>query len=129
MNSELTERGMLLFAEMEGPERAAAFREAMDSNNFGSGMINLAVDFIFGSLWTREGLDRKQRSLMTIGIMIGLRQPDEQKNHIRIGLVNGLSIKEIEEAIIHASAYAGFPAAWTARKMALEVIEEMNIKL
>ena len=108
--SDLTERGLELFSELRGAERAAEMRDAVSAGGFGSAMMALAVDFVFGSIWTRPGLDRKQRSLVTLGILIALRRTEEFKNHVQIGLRNGLTVGEIEEALIQATAYAGFPA-------------------
>jgi transcriptional regulator GlxA family with amidase domain len=82
---------------------------------------------------TRQGvlagleLDAKQRSLVTIGILIALRQTEELKNHIRIGLTNGLTIRQIEEATIQAVAYAGTPAAHTVGNAILEVLQEPSV--
>ena len=92
--SELTERGLELFSEMRGAERAAEMRDAISCGGFGSAMMALAVDFVFGSIWTRPGLDRKQRSLVTLGILIALRRTEEFKNHVQIGLGNGLTVGE-----------------------------------
>jgi 4-carboxymuconolactone decarboxylase len=85
------------------------------------------VDSVFASIWTREGLERKQRSLVTIGILIALRQTVELKNHIEVGIRNGLSVQEIEEAILQAAAYAGFPAAWSAHQAAAEVLNQLGL--
>jgi 4-carboxymuconolactone decarboxylase len=123
---ELTERGLELFSEIRGRERAADMRDAIANNGFGSAMATLAVDFVFGSVWTRPGLDRKQRSLVTLGILIALRQTEELKNHIQIGLTNGLTVGEIEEALIQAAAYAGFPAAHAASKAAAAVLHDLD---
>jgi 4-carboxymuconolactone decarboxylase len=87
-------------------------------------MMQLAVDFVFGSIWTRPGLDRKQRSLVTLGILIALRRTEELKNHVQIGLRNGLTAGE--EALIQATAYAGFPAAHAASNAAAEVLCDLE---
>lgn len=108
--SDLTERGLEVFSELRGAERAAEMRDAVSAGAFGSAMMALAVDFVFGSIWTRPGLDRKQRSLVTLGVLIALRRTEEFRNHVQIGLRNGLTVGEIEEALIQATAYAGFPA-------------------
>ncbi len=108
--SDLTERGLEVFSELRGAERAAEMRDAVSAGAFGSSMMALAVDFVFKSIWTRSGLDRKQRSLVTLGILIALRRTEEFRNHVQIGLRNGLTVGEIEEALIQATAYAGFPA-------------------
>jgi 4-carboxymuconolactone decarboxylase len=80
---DLTERGLELFSEMRGTERAAEMRDEINAGGFGSVMVALAVDFVFGSIWTRPGLDRKQRSLVTLGILIALRRTEEFKNQSR----------------------------------------------
>jgi len=51
-------------------------------------IASLAVDFVYGKVWSRDGLDRKQRSLVTIGVLIAIRQLSELENHMRIGLEN-----------------------------------------
>ena len=125
---ELTERGLELLSEIRGAERAAEMRDAIVGGTFGSAMMALAVDFVFGSVWTRPGLDRKQRSLVTLGILVALRQTAELKNHVRIGLRNGLTIGEIEEALIQAAVYAGFPAAHAASNAAAEVLRDVDLE-
>jgi 4-carboxymuconolactone decarboxylase len=125
---ELTERGLDFFSEIRGAERAADMREAIGKDAFGSAMLALAVGFSFGAVWTRPGLDRKQRSLVTLGILIGLRQTEEFKNHVRIGLTNGLTVSEIEEVLIQAAAYAGFPAAHVAGNAAAQVLRDLEPK-
>jgi 4-carboxymuconolactone decarboxylase len=81
-------------------------------------MMTSAVDFVFGGIWTGPGLDRKQRSLVTLGMLIERRRTEEFKNHVEIGLRNGLTAGEIEEALIQATAYAGFPEARAASNAA-----------
>ena len=125
--TELTERGLQLFSEIRNPERAATMRQTIEANTFGSALVHGAVDFVFASVWTREGLGRKERSLITIGILIALRQTAELKNHIEVGIRNGLTLSEIEEAILQAAAYAGFPAAWTAHQAAIEVLNHLGL--
>jgi 4-carboxymuconolactone decarboxylase len=123
---DLTERGLQLVSEMRGAERAAQMRDEINAGGFGSAMMALAVDFVFGSVWTRPGLDRKQRSLVTLGILIALHRTEEFKNHVRIGLQNGLTVGEIDEALIQATAYAGFPAAHAASNAAAEVLRDLE---
>jgi 4-carboxymuconolactone decarboxylase len=81
---------------------------------------DLSLDHVFGALWTRPGLDRRSRSLVTLGALIALRASDELKAHFQIALNNGLTLEEIEEVIYHMTGYAGYPAAVNARKVARE---------
>lgn len=90
---------------------------------FGDELIEIGVDNVFGRLWGREGLSRRDRSLVTLGILIALRATDELKFHVQIARTNGLTEDEIAEVIYHSSGYAGFPAANTACTVAREVFD------
>jgi len=120
MNSK-EEEVKALIADMLSPEIAAAMANG-ESREFGAYMGRLAFDNVFASLWTRPGLDRRSRSLVTLGILIALRAHEELHFHIPAALRNGLSQKEIEEVIYHASGYAGFPAAASARAVAAKIL-------
>jgi 4-carboxymuconolactone decarboxylase len=111
-----------LIADMLSPEVAEAMANADKSGEFGAHLGRLAFDSVFGQLWTRPGLDRRSRSLVTLGILIALRATEELNFHIPAALKNGLSKKELEEVIYHASGYAGFPAAATARAAAVKIL-------
>ena len=79
---------------------------------------------VWGSVWTRDGLSRRDRSLLNIGMLVALRATEELRGHVRGALENGLTRTEITEAIIHASGYCGAPAALSAMKVAQEVLED-----
>ena len=125
--TDITERGLQVFAEIMGQEGAKRMAEAMASDTFGAAIATLSTDFAFGSVWARDGLDRKQRSLVTIAILIALRQPAELRNHVRIGAANGLTVREFEETLIQAIPYVGFPAVATATTAVLETLREMGV--
>ena len=94
--------------------------------DFGGGfapeLMDIGIENIFGRLWTREGLSRRDRSLVTLGILIALRATDELKFHFQIARNNGLTDEELAEVVYHASGYAGFPAANTAKSVAIEAL-------
>ncbi|WP_018023973.1 carboxymuconolactone decarboxylase family protein [Corynebacterium ulceribovis] len=77
---------------------------------------------VWGSVWTRGGLSKRDRSLLNIGMLVALRATEELRGHVRGGIRNGLTREEISEAIIHASGYCGAPAALSAMKVAQEVL-------
>jgi 4-carboxymuconolactone decarboxylase len=85
-------------------------------------LLELGLDHVFGALWTRPGLDRRSRSLVTLGALIALRASEELKAHFTIALRNGLTIEEVEEVIYHMTGYAGYPAASSARNVARQVL-------
>jgi 4-carboxymuconolactone decarboxylase len=111
-----------LVADMLSPEIAEAMANAGKSSEFGAGLGKLAYDYVFGQLWSRPGLDRRSRSLVTLGILIALRATEELHFHIPAALNNGLTVKELEEVIYHASGYAGFPAAASARTLTARIL-------
>jgi 4-carboxymuconolactone decarboxylase len=87
---------------------------------FANELLEIGLDNVFGRLWGRDGLGRRDRSLVTLGILIALRATDELAIHFKIARTNGLTDDEIAEVIYHASGYAGFPAAATANRIAGE---------
>lgn len=127
MAENTTERGLKLFAEIMGEDRAKEMRAGLDSDHFGAPIGKLAVDYAFGDVWSREGLERKQRSLVVIGILIAQRQTAELKNHVRIALTNGLTVRELEEVVIQATPYVGFPAVASATTAVIEVLRESGL--
>jgi 4-carboxymuconolactone decarboxylase len=77
----------------------------------------------WGDVWAREGLDRRTRSVITLSVLIALRAEHEIGMHVKGALRNGLTPEEIRELIIHASVYAGVPAANSAMANAQHVID------
>jgi len=110
-----------------GDEIAGRLMDSAASGTFGSAVAGFAIDDAFGEIWTRPGLDRKARSLISMAVMIALRQPNEFAVHMNIALNNGLSLEEIEEALIQTLPYVGFPAVATALAAATKVIQERGI--
>ncbi|MBA3054549.1 MAG: carboxymuconolactone decarboxylase [Sphingomonadales bacterium] len=87
----------------------------------------IAFENIFARLWVRPGLDQRARSLLTLGILIGLRAEDELQIHMMVALANGVTMQELEEVVYHASGYAGFPAANVARRAAVAAFRKEGL--
>lgn len=115
--------------EMMGPDFTAAMRAAATSGGFGSVMARLSMEQAFGDIWMRDGLDRKTRSVVVIAVLIAQGQPSELKNHVRFGLNNGLTARELEELLLQAVPYVGWPAVATATSAVVEVLRERGIDL
>ena len=109
------QQGLALFRDIYGAEMADGLDTYMAGDAFGVECARWSTDFSFGQVWTREGLDRKLRSCVVLGMMIALRQSDEIAYHTRMGTANGLSRTEIEEVLYTAVPYCGFPASNVAR--------------
>ena len=119
--TDVREQGVQVFREML-PGVLPDGDVEIPEGSFGREMLPLAMDNVFGRLWTRDGLSRRDRSLVTLGILIALRASDELKIHIQIARNNGLTEDEIAEVVYHSSGYAGFPAANSAMRIAGEVL-------
>jgi 4-carboxymuconolactone decarboxylase len=127
VSSNRHEEGRRVIREMMGEETAAKLIDSAESRTFGSAISKYAIDEAFGEIWVRPGLDRKSRSLITMAVMVALRQPHEYAIHVNIGLNNGLTVNEIEEALIQTLPYVGYPAVSTALSAALDVIKERGL--
>nr|WP_313227405.1 4-carboxymuconolactone decarboxylase [Stenotrophomonas pavanii] len=78
----------------------------------------------WGTVWTREGLPRHTRSLLTIVMMVALGHDEEFKLHIRAARNNGVTPEQIKEALLQAAIYCGVPAANQAFALARPILEE-----
>ena len=119
--TDVREQGLQIFRELLSG--AVPDDVNLRDGKFGDELFEIGIDNVFGRLWGREGLGRRERSLVTLGILIALRAADELKFHVQIARNNGLTENEIAEVIYHASGYAGLPAANTACRIAREVLE------
>ncbi|NWK79742.1 carboxymuconolactone decarboxylase family protein [Aquitalea sp. LB_tupeE] len=84
----------------------------------------LVTEYCWGTVWAREGLPRKTRSLINLGMIAALNRPHELKLHVRGALNNGCSKEEVVEAILQIAIYCGVPAAVDAMRIAREVFAE-----
>jgi len=125
--NERFEKATALTDAMMGPDFTAAMRKAAESGAFAGDMARLSMEQAFGDVWMRDGLERRHRSIVVIAILIAQGQPAELKNHIRFGLNNGLSVREIEEILIQAQPYVGWPAVSSATSAAIEVLRERGL--
>ncbi|MET9214254.1 MULTISPECIES: carboxymuconolactone decarboxylase family protein [unclassified Nocardia] len=85
---------------------------------------HFVTEHVWGAIWNRPGLTRRDRSLLNIGILTALRAHEELIGHVRGALTNGLSREEIVEAIIHTSGYCGAPAALSAMRSVQQVFDQ-----
>jgi 4-carboxymuconolactone decarboxylase len=82
--------------------------------------------YAWGEIWTRPGLPRHTRSLLTIAMMVATNREEELKLHLRAASNNGVSRDEIKEVLMQAAIYCGVPAANSAFHMAQEVFKQMD---
>ena len=101
-------------------------RSLAKRNAFNEEFQTLITRYAWGEIWTREGLSRHTRSLLTIGLMVALNRSDEFRLHVRAAFNNGVTRDEIREVLLHCAIYAGVPAANSAFHMAEEVFAQME---
>jgi 4-carboxymuconolactone decarboxylase len=101
-------------------------RSLAKGNDFNGEFQALITRYAWGEIWTRPGLPRHTRSLLTIGLMVALNRSDEFKLHIRAAFNNGVTKDEIREVLLQCAIYAGVPAANSAFHQAEEVFAQME---
>jgi len=120
-------KGIELVREMLGPQFLAGLQAAAGSGAFAADCASIAIESAFGAVWSRPGLARRDRSLVTLGILIASGKTNELKNHVRAGLNNGLTALELQEVLIQAIPYAGFPAVAEAIEATVSVLRERGL--
>jgi 4-carboxymuconolactone decarboxylase len=83
--------------------------------------------YAWGDVWTRPGLDRRTRSIVTLTALTSLRAENEIAMHVRAAIANGLTPAEITEILLHTAVYAGLPAANAAFAIAQRTLAEMGV--
>ncbi|MGB8206830.1 MAG: 4-carboxymuconolactone decarboxylase [Mycobacterium sp.] len=86
----------------------------------------LVTEFAWGTIWTRPGLDRRSRSMITLTALIARGRDEELALHLRAALRNGLSRDEIKEVLLQTAVYCGVPDANAAFRIAQNVFEEVD---
>ncbi len=88
----------------------------------------LLTENAWGTIWTREGLDRKTRSLLNLAMLTALNRPNELKLHIKGALNNGVTQAEMAEVFLQAAVYCGAPAGLDSFKIAQQVFKDEAAK-
>ena len=108
------------------PGDAHVDRSVARRNEFNTEFQELITRYAWGEIWTRPGLSRHTRSLLTIGLMVALNRTDEFRLHVRAAFNNGVTREEIREVLLHCAIYAGVPAANSAFHIAEDVFAQMQ---
>ena len=101
-------------------------RAQQNINELNGEFQDLITRYAWGEIWTRPGLPRHTRSLMTICMMVALNREEELKLHLRAAANNAVSRDEIKEALLQTAIYCGVPAANSAFALAQKVFAEMD---
>lgn len=108
---------------------AHAQKRVGDANEYTQAFEEFNTKAAWGLVWSRPGLPRRIRSFLNIGMLIALGQPVELKLHMRAALHNGITRKEIAEAVLHSAVYCGIPRATAGRRIMLEVFAELDAEV
>jgi 4-carboxymuconolactone decarboxylase len=124
MIAELYERGLAVRSAVLG--KAHVERSRQRATKLTEDWQNFITQFAWGEIWTRPGLDRRTRSMLTIALLTALGQEEELKLHLRATANTGVSRDEVKEVLMHTAVYAGVPKANSAFAHARAVFEEMD---
>jgi 4-carboxymuconolactone decarboxylase len=119
----LYDRGMQVRRAVLGD--AYVDRSLQGGTEFRQPMQELVTEFCWGAVWSREGLDRKTRSLVNIGMLTALNRSTELAAHIRGAVNNGATKEEIQEVLLQTAVYCGMPAGLESFRVAEKVFDEL----
>lgn len=87
-------------------------------------LVELSERVLFGEVWERPGLSKRDRSLITVAALVALNRSEQLRGHLDRALNNGVTREEIGELITHLAFYSGWPTAMTAGLVAKEVFDQ-----
>ena len=122
MSDDAFDAGMKARREVLGDEHVD--RAIEGTTEFTADFQDFITRYAWGSVWTRDGLDRRTRSCITLAILTALGREHEIALHVRAARTNGLTAEEISEVLLHTAVYAGVPAANAAYAIAQRVLAE-----
>jgi 4-carboxymuconolactone decarboxylase len=121
MSDPIYDAGMAVRRQVLGD--AHVDRAIQRTTDFTASFQEFITRYAWGGVWTRDGLDRRTRSVVTLSVLTALGRENEIEMHVRAALTNGLSPAEIGEVLLHTAVYAGVPAANAAFAIAQRVID------
>lgn len=121
---ELFDKGVELRREMFG--RAGAEDQVDATNGLNDKLQEIVTRWCFGDVWQRDGLVPKQRSMITVGMLLALGRGPELNIHLRGALANGVTPEELREVCLHAILYCGIPAGVEGIRTLDTVLRELS---
>ena len=124
MSNEKFDRGLKLRKQVLGADYVDKSMAAAD--DFSMPMQELSTEYCWGHVWTRPGLELRERSLINIAMISALNRPHELKLHVKAALNNGLTREQIREVILQVAVYCGVPAGIDSTRIAREAFAEID---
>ena len=121
-DAERTAQGMRVRREVLGDEHVN--RAVASTTPLTEPFQDFITRYAWGEIWSRPGLSRAERSMITLTALVVLRQEEELAMHLRAALRNGVTPDQIREVLLHTAVYAGVPAVNRAFAIAREVLPE-----
>ncbi|MBU2667212.1 carboxymuconolactone decarboxylase family protein [Actinoplanes bogorensis] len=121
MNDELYDAGLQVRREVLGSDYVDASLAA--ATDFSRDLQNYVTQYCWGDIWNRDGLSRRDRSLINLAMLTALNRGHEFKAHVRGALNNGVTRDEIKEVLMQTAFYCGGPAALESFRLAAEVFD------
>lgn len=118
----MNEKGMQIRRDVLGDEHVD--RAAAATTDFNADFQDFITRYAWADVWSRPGLDRRMRSMITITALVALGRDDELEMHVRAALRNGVTPEELKEVLLHCAVYCGVPAANGAFAIAQRVLDE-----
>jgi 4-carboxymuconolactone decarboxylase len=124
MNKDLYERGLAIRKAVLGNEYVE--RALAGADAFTQPLQELVTEYCWGAVWGREGLARRDRSLINLAMISTLNRPQELKVHVKGAIRNGVKREEVMETLLQVAIYAGVPAAVDSFRIAREALAELD---
>ncbi len=124
MSDERYDAGMKVRREVLGDEHVD--RAVASTTEFTKPFQDYITRAVWGSVWSRDRLDRRTRSCVTLAVLTALHCHGELAMHVRAAIGNGLTPEEISEVLLHTGVYAGVPAANEAYRIASRTLAELG---
>jgi 4-carboxymuconolactone decarboxylase len=126
-DAERSAQGMTVRREVLGDEHVD--RAVTGSTPFSAPFQDFITRYAWGEVWSRPGLTRAERSMITLTALVSLGKEEELAMHVRAALRNGLTVEQIREVLLHCAVYAGVPAANRAFAIAQRILPDAADRL
>ncbi|ASY45848.1 MAG: 4-carboxymuconolactone decarboxylase [Sphingobium sp.] len=127
MDEDRLAKGLSIRSEVLGADYVA--RSMAQADDFSRPMQELSSSYCWGEIWARDGLSRRDRSLLNLGMISALNRPHELKLHVKAALRNGFTREEIREALLQVAVYCGIPAGIDSTRIAQAAFAEYDAEL
>ena len=123
--SDAYDAGLSVRREVLGEEHVA--RSLANATPFSAPWQEFVTSVAWGQVWSRDGLDRRTRSMLTLALLTALHCENELAMHVRAAIGHGVTPAEISEVLLHTAVYAGVPAANSAFAVAQQTLTELGV--